>query len=309
MSCNNFTSNSQPKVVLSGTLPSNFCHSTWQNTFIAFRNAITGYLPDNYSTFLVSDQEPAASDRDKVWIHVDPTTCQPIGAKLYVNGTWVSIGGNVFWGVDSSNVDNTITVTATTPSVTWVQTGHMFLVKSARANSGSVSVTISNGTTVYNSVVVKKYGSDLLSGLEILAGQVCALVYDGTNFQLLNPRTSSGVSTGGGGGGTSSSGDDLNFSFESDANNDGIPDRWNVYVAGASYPGNGGAASDSATSPNGGSFTLDSSVVISGKKSAKFTCQSGTGNGGAPNATTGSNKGTIVGTDSVFPGWQHAAEW
>ena len=275
MSCNNFNSNTQPKVIFGGSLASH-CHVSWPQTFEAFKNALTAVLPDNYSTFLFSDTEPAASDRDKAWIEVDETTCRPVGLKIYIDGSWVSVGARVFYGQDTSTTDGEILIESTNPVVTWPEDGQLFIVRFGRTCTGDTVATIKNGgSEFYTSVSVTKFNNLELEALDYLNGMVGILVYDSatTSLRLINPRIG-GASTGG--GGTSSATSGFNLSFDDDADEDGYPDGWDVYKSGASFAGAGTSAE---TSPAGGSFAFDPSGVH-GSQCIKFTCSNGVGNGG-----------------------------
>ena len=268
MSCNAFTSNTKPKIKFSGVLAeSDNCFSTPRDFFIALINSLQGYIDGDYSTFIVSDTEPSPEDRDKVWLKVDPATCYPIGFYAFSNGIWTQIGATVFSGEDTSATPNTITVNATEPQVAAVRAGQTFIIKAANAPNGATKITIKNGAgvTLYNAVDVKKYGNQPLSGLEFLSGMMILLHWNGTNMQLLNPRGGSGSGSGGA----------FNLSFENDANEDGLPDDWSVFVGGTSYAGNGGSAADSETSPTGGTAAIDSTVSIHGVRSMKFTVANG----------------------------------
>ena len=157
MSCTNYNSNTAPSVTLGGSVPVDSCFSDVPTLFTLFKNSLVGSMPADYSTFLISDTEPSPSNRDKVWVYVDSATCRPIGIRLYLNGKWVDIGARYFYGNDTSSVVNTITVTSTTPSVNWAETGQIYAIKANQANTGPVTVTIGNGTTNwYSGVAVKQ---------------------------------------------------------------------------------------------------------------------------------------------------------
>jgi len=277
MSCTNFNSNTSPQITFGGSVPGNSCFTDVPTLFTLFKNSLVGTLPSTFSTFIISDTQPAPSDRDKVWVYVDSTTCRPIGIRLYLNGAWVDIGARYFYGVDSSSVVNTITVTSTTPSVNWAEAGQLYAIKVAAANTGPVTVTLTNGsTTFYSAIALTKNGASPLEGLEMLAGSIALILYDGTQFQLLNPRSGSSTSS-------SSSSTGFNLSFDDDTDANGIPDGWNVYArggsaTGVSYTGSGGT--DAQSTPLGGTFALDTTTVVAGSKSAKFTAANGAGNGG-----------------------------
>jgi hypothetical protein len=65
--------------------------------------------------------------------------------------------------------------------------GRLLIIKVANSNNAT-SVTIElDGLTP---TVVKKYGSETLAIGNIQAGMICIFMYDGTNFQLLNPKYS-----------------------------------------------------------------------------------------------------------------------
>ena len=226
-----------------------------------------------------------APDRDKVWIKVDGTTCRPAGAKLYLEGSWVDIGANLFYGVDVSSVDNTVQVDSTSPTVNWAQTGHVFMVKFGRPNSGAAVATIKNsGVAFYSSVPIRKFNNQPLDALDFIAGMIGVLVYDGvTNtLRLTNPLSSASGSPGTGGGSVSSGG--FNLSFDDDLNEDDIPDQWNVFVSNAAFTG---AVGEAETAPSSGTPAYELDSGVHGGKCIKFTCLSGVGNGGGFIQTAG----------------------
>lgn len=77
---------------------------------------------------------------------------------------------------------NAITLTPS-PAITSYVAGHRFQFKSASANNSSVTVAISGLTTK----AITKNGTTALSGGEIPSGAVIDIMYDGTEFQLLDP--------------------------------------------------------------------------------------------------------------------------
>jgi len=276
MTCNNYNANTQPKVLFTEAFPADFCFTTAKALVQEVVSSLAGALPDNYSTFIVSDSTPAASDRDKVWVSVDPSNCRPIGVKLYLNGSWVDIGATMFYGVDVSSVDNLVQVDATTPVVNWAQTGHVFLVKLTRANNGAATITVkNNGTAFYSSIPIRKWNNQPLAALDYIAGMVGIFVYDGvTNtMRLANPLTA-----GSGGTSSSSSGGGHNLSFDDDVNEDGIPDKWRIFTSSASFAG---AVGEAETAPASGTpaYVLDTAGVHGGK-CIKFNVINGVGNGG-----------------------------
>lgn len=214
MSCSAYTNNSNlPLTMVAGTLPPGFVHETWQDTFETFVRTIAAQLPGTYSSFVVSSTTPGADDQDKLWLKV-ASDCRPIGLYLYFGGAWVQVGSNVFYGVDVSATVNVITVASTTPVVNSLQTGQTFLVKAALTNTGACVATINTPMAV--SVPIKKDGTTALVGYEFVAGGILELVYDGTYFQLLNPRTDVTIPAF----------SIENNSFETDLDGDTVPDKW-----------------------------------------------------------------------------------
>lgn len=74
-------------------------------------------------------------------------------------------------------------VISMTPTVTALTVGQLLIFKANTSNTGACSLAV-DATGVI--ALKKKYNSDLETG-DILAGQDCVIVYDGTNYQLLNP--------------------------------------------------------------------------------------------------------------------------
>lgn len=72
-----------------GTLPAGFCHQSWQLTYNAFIDLLTGYVDGAYSTFNYGPTEPAAEDQDKPWLKT-AADGSPVGWKIYYGGAWVN---------------------------------------------------------------------------------------------------------------------------------------------------------------------------------------------------------------------------
>ena len=84
---------------------------------------------------------------------------------------------------------------ALTPALTAYIEGMPIFFKSANANTGAPATLNINGLGA--KAVKRSVGADLSAG-DILTGQILCVVYDGVNFQLLNPdmsalRASSGA--------------------------------------------------------------------------------------------------------------------
>jgi hypothetical protein len=65
------------------------------------------------------------------------------------------------------------------------QTGMQVIFKANTANTGAASLNVNS----LGAKTIVKAVSTALANNDILAGMFCTVVYDGTNFVLMNPRT------------------------------------------------------------------------------------------------------------------------
>ena len=94
---------------------------------------------------------------------------------------------------DPTTINSLIAVTGTntlvgaaTPTLTGYTTGQQFTFVVANSNTSAVTLNI-DGNGAKN---ILKNGSQALSAGDLRIGKMAAVVYDGTQFQLLNPGTS-----------------------------------------------------------------------------------------------------------------------
>jgi hypothetical protein len=91
-------------------------------------------------------------------------------------------------------VSGTDTLTALgTPAVTAYTTGNLFYFVAAATNTTSVTLNV-DGLGARN---MTRHGSVALVAGDILSGEVCIVVYDGTRFQLLNPASYTNLNVSG----------------------------------------------------------------------------------------------------------------
>lgn len=77
-----------PQIILTpGTLPEGACYGTEQERLNGFAEAITGALPDNYTTWNGGPDAPTADDRHKPW-HRTNADGSPDGDYDYFEGSW-----------------------------------------------------------------------------------------------------------------------------------------------------------------------------------------------------------------------------
>ncbi len=92
-------------------------------------------------------------------------------------------------GVNSSTGTNTITLSASRTMTAYAQ-GDLFTFKAGGTNTGATTLNVDSlgAKNVY-------YQGAALTGGEITNGQIVTVVYDGTQFQLINPALPTGVLT------------------------------------------------------------------------------------------------------------------
>jgi hypothetical protein len=91
-------------------------------------------------------------------------------------------------------VSGTDTLTALgTPTLTAYATGNTFYFVAAATNTTSVTLNVDG----LGAKAVTRHGSTALVAGDILAGEVCLVVYDGTRFQLLNPASYTNLNVSG----------------------------------------------------------------------------------------------------------------
>lgn len=100
---------------------------------------------------------------------------------------------DLLYGIESGAA-NAYIVTLS-PPLTSMQTGQLILFKPINTNTGASTVNV-NGL---GNTPIKKNGSTALEDGDIVAGQIAQIVYDGTNYQLLNSANLPAPLSGNGG--------------------------------------------------------------------------------------------------------------
>jgi hypothetical protein len=98
--------------------------------------------------------------------------------------------GTVVYGADTNTTAGVYTV-ALSPALSAYTTGLVVFFKANTTNSGSATLNV-NGL---GAKTIKKNATSDLSGSDIIVSQEVAVVYDGTNFQLLSPINASGTAS------------------------------------------------------------------------------------------------------------------
>lgn len=93
------------------------------------------------------------------------------------NGSWV-------YAVDTGIV-NALQITPINPQTTALVAGMGFRVRVLITNTGASTITI-NGSSVFGPIAIRRATGVALSASDMISGQIVELVYDGTNFQMVN---------------------------------------------------------------------------------------------------------------------------
>lgn len=144
------------------------------------------------STTLVFATGNSEAATDKMWIKSDGdtfingglnigSTTAPGDNNLLVTGK--AVINSLNWGIDSSGSD-TYAITLS-PALAAYTAGLIIVFKAGTANTGAATLNV-NGL---GAKTIKKSVSTDLSNNDILANMTCTVVYDGTYFILMNPRT------------------------------------------------------------------------------------------------------------------------
>ncbi len=144
-------------------------------------NALTADLATGLSTCITKDGQTT------------PTANIPMGTFKFTNlGNGSAATDSATLGQVQASTTKLVTVTGTdtitgtmTPALTAYASGQMFYFVAGGANTGAVTLNI-DGLGARN---VTRHGSVALVAGDILSGEVCVVVYDGTRFQLLNPAS------------------------------------------------------------------------------------------------------------------------
>ncbi len=170
-------------------LPDGFCPQTWQETANAFAASFRLTLPTSASQIAVQPNEP--TDKSYIWFQTDndghvlairswDTTPSP--------GSWQRVDELQYYFNDIGSA-NTIDINSAliSDAVTALSdiVGRLLIVKMAYTNT-SASVTLAIDAVA--PAPVKQYGgADLVAG-NLQAGMMAMFIYNGTVFELLNPK-------------------------------------------------------------------------------------------------------------------------
>jgi hypothetical protein len=166
-------------------LPDGFCPTTWTDTLDAFAAAMRVNLPDSLGQIIISQTTPDPADNSKIWFKVDSNN-HVLGTYSYSSliGDWVLEADYPYYFQDVGAADNVTITTGENISINLDIKGRYFMVRLA---TGNLTTTPTFKVDSAPAVTILKYGSTALEVGDMAANMIAILLYDGTNFQLLNP--------------------------------------------------------------------------------------------------------------------------
>jgi hypothetical protein len=181
-----------------------------------------------------------------------PTANLPMGTYAHTNvgnaslrtmyGSAAQVQDNTFQYLTS--VAGTNTITATAPfGMTAYATGQRFTFIAAGANTGATTLNLNS----IGAKAITKNGTTALVASDIASGQAIEVVYDGTQFQLINVSALTGVSS---------------FSAGSTGLTPSTATTGAVTLAGTLAVANGGTNNASLAVTAGGTLYTDGSKVV-----------------------------------------------
>lgn len=172
-----------------GTLPPPACYASEQDRLDAYAAAIIAQYsaPPEWSAGMV-----APADLSLYWLRLDSNQ-NPVEVLKYntTSGGWARVQTQFTYGV-GAGVANAYTITLSPVSPNAIQayrTGVCYAFVANLANTGATTVDVDTRGVK----AITKFGTVPLVANDIVANQMCVVVYDGTRFQLLNPGLNVGT--------------------------------------------------------------------------------------------------------------------
>ena len=169
----------------SQTLPDGFCPTTWQDTLDEFAASMRVHLPDSLGEIVISQTTPAPADNAKIWFKVDANN-HVVGVYSYSSliGGWQLAADYPYYFQDLGTADAISITTGENIALNVDLQGRFFFVRIANANlttAPTFQVDIAPVTAI------KKYGATAIAAGDFASDMIAILIFDGTQFQFLNP--------------------------------------------------------------------------------------------------------------------------
>lgn len=174
-----------------GFLPDPACYSSEQQRLEAYVAAITATLTGGIQW---QSSQGAPSDLTLYWLRLDVSN-RPVEALKYsaTDGAWVRFLDEViFLGDATGTLGNyqSSPIPQFLTSATAYAYGRMYVFKAPHTNTGPATLNIN----LLGSRPITRAGAVALVAGDIVVQQMVIVVFDGTNFQMLNPSAQATVS-------------------------------------------------------------------------------------------------------------------
>lgn len=240
-------------------------------------NLLTADLATGLTTALTKDGQTT------------PTANIPMGTfKLTGLGAGTAATDAAQYGQLQAGATTLATVTGTdtlvgtlTPSLTAYAAGNLFSFVAANTNTGAATININS----LGAKSITKQGLTALAAGDIVSGQISLIEYDGTQFQLINPKNVSSISFGSTG-------------LTPATATSGV-----VSVAGTLVVANGGTGLTSGTS-GGVLYYSATGTLASSSALTQYGVVYGGGAGAAPVSTAAGTSGQVlIANTGAAPTW------
>ena len=167
------------------TLPDGFCPTSWQDTLNEFAASMIVTIPSSFGQIIISQTTPAPADNAKIWFKVDANN-KVLGIYSYSSlvGGWVLADDFPYYFQDTGVADAIAITTGENIALNVDIQGRFFFIRIAAANATTAPTFQVDIAPV---TAIKKYGSTAIAAGDFAAGMIAILLYDGTQFQFLNP--------------------------------------------------------------------------------------------------------------------------
>ena len=169
-----------------GVLPPPACFASEQDRLDAYAAAMIAQFATS-PEWVATDVAPVAPNLGLYWLRLD-SGGNPVEVLKY-NTTapagWARLTTQFTYGVGGGTANvYTVALSPASPGVNQAyRTGVAYAFGAASANTGASTLSVDG----LAAKAITKYGTVPLVANDIVNGQMCVVVYDGTRFQLLNP--------------------------------------------------------------------------------------------------------------------------
>ena len=166
--------------VTKGTLPSPRCYQNEQERYEAYIDA-TEFSVDGVEW--VAQQTAPNDDKSKYWLELDANG-RPVRARRWsiADGAWMPMNDVAPRVCTDTGAANASVVSWAAYPFSSLRTNEVLIVKIANANTGACTLKLNN----FAAIPIKHGGSDPWENA-MAANKWYILLYDGTNWELLNP--------------------------------------------------------------------------------------------------------------------------